>query len=544
MILILIYLILASVLIIGTGKFLSKILKLNHNNIFYDFINGLFILLIINWIISFFTGFSIYYNFTLLLIILSVIIYTFIKKDSFARIKIEQFSLFYKFVFGLIFLSVLYNSSQIPFLPDNESYYVQTIKWANEYGITKGLINLHPFLGQFSGWHILQASINYKLIFNDLNALLFLFYIYFLIDKFANYHYKQTNKPIELFLILQIIFTPFLLVFINSPSPDLPVIILSTTAFYLFLKNYKNPNNNEVKQLNIIVFLALLIKLTAFPLLVLLTILYFKHNKKLYIEIKQFMFLLVLSFTLLTTKNYIITGYIFYPFSWFGDIFNPDWQYPSILMNYMSELGKRDNFAIHLSASIFKDFYHWIFQGQLITAVNLFWLGLLVIFPFLSKKLQIDGLKIIYQTAIIYFLLILFISPNIRFYLYFLLFLTTVFIVSYYKLKYEKMSLIFVVLSMIIINFYTGKNDNYTFETHFVVNPISKYSGRIKRDKIGNLEYYYPTQKKLFWQTGDAKIPAVQKKQIEYFKKNFHFIPQKRTEFLKDGFFSSKIFSE
>jgi hypothetical protein len=52
-----------------------------------------------------------------------------------------------KFVLILILAFSLAKCAQLPFIIDNESYYIQTIKWLNEYGFVKGLANLHIFLG-------------------------------------------------------------------------------------------------------------------------------------------------------------------------------------------------------------------------------------------------------------------------------------------------------------------------------------------------------------------------------------------------------------
>jgi hypothetical protein len=58
-------------------------------------------------------------------------------------------------------------------LIDNETYYIQTIKWLNEFGFVKGLANLHPFFAQTSGWHILQSAFSFSYLpfsNNDLNG--------------------------------------------------------------------------------------------------------------------------------------------------------------------------------------------------------------------------------------------------------------------------------------------------------------------------------------------------------------------------------------
>src|SRR5690606_10458734 len=70
-------------------------------------------------------------------------------------------------------LLLVYAASGGGLLPDNETYYIQTVKWLNEAGYVSGLANLHIFLAQQSGWHLLQAVFSFPFLeieFNDLSA--------------------------------------------------------------------------------------------------------------------------------------------------------------------------------------------------------------------------------------------------------------------------------------------------------------------------------------------------------------------------------------
>jgi hypothetical protein len=57
----------------------------------------------------------------------------------------------------------------------------------------------------------------------------------------------------------------------------------------------------------------------------------------------------------------------------------------------------------------------------------------------------------------------------------------------------------------------------------------------------GNLLYYSPQKPPFFWLTGNGALPCVNKEQLDYFETNFHYVPQLRTENLKDGFYPKKI---
>ena len=69
----------------------------------------------------------------------------------------------------------------------------------------------------------------------------------------------------------------------------------------------------------------------------------------------------------------------------------------------------------------------------------------------------------------------------------------------------------------------------------------SKYDYVYKAEQLENLNYQNPVNIDFLWITGDGKLPAIKKEQIEYFKKNFHIIPQLRTGKLEDGFYAKPI---
>jgi len=105
-----------------------------------------------------------------------------------ANLKRETKTLsgFFKAILAIISILILAKCASPPFLIDSESYYIQTIKWLNEYGFVKGLVNLYLFLGQTSGWHILQSAFNFSFVydsFNDLSGLCLLLGNYYAIVR-------------------------------------------------------------------------------------------------------------------------------------------------------------------------------------------------------------------------------------------------------------------------------------------------------------------------------------------------------------------------
>jgi len=85
--------------------------------------------------------------------------------------------------------------------------------------------------------------------------------------------------------------------------------------------------------------------------------------------------------------------------------------------------------------------------------------------------------------------------------------------------------------------------DNSRFTVNEIVFPHSnsKLKTSFYKMKIGNLEFNSPDENSYFWTNGDGKLPCVNAQQIEYFKTYFHYVPQLRTQNIKDGFYSKKL---
>jgi len=140
-------------------------------------------------------------------------------------------------LFGLLAIGV---STFAPFINDHFGYYVGTVKWLSEYGIVKGISNINLVLGQQSSWHIFQASFD-QILDPFLRINLVIFFI------FTLYIFEKNKWALLLFL-------PFFLIYLQSPSPDLPVYCLAIICtIEVFDKNSK-PNYSALWLLAIYLF--------------------------------------------------------------------------------------------------------------------------------------------------------------------------------------------------------------------------------------------------------------------------------------------------
>ncbi|KXH85708.1 LIC_10190 family membrane protein [Chryseobacterium kwangjuense] len=123
-------------------------------------------------------------------------------------------------------LIIIFSSSFYPFILDHFGYYVPSIKWITEYGLVKGISNLDLTLGQMSVWHIFQAGFsNFSDPFLRINAVLLIIYTLYIFERKS---------------WIQLCFIPLLLLFSQSPSPDLPVIAFSLIILNEIISGNKN----------------------------------------------------------------------------------------------------------------------------------------------------------------------------------------------------------------------------------------------------------------------------------------------------------------
>ena len=193
---------------------------------------------------------------------------------------LKSLSVISKFILLTILIFSLFKCAQFPFIIDNESYYLQTIKWVNEYGFVKGLGNLHIFLAQNSPFHVLQAGFNFNFLtdrINDLNGFILVLSSGFFITEFE----KKYLQSFDIHWIgLVVVFNILFFQFVNAPSPDLLVVLLSQVIFYIYLENDIDLSNFKIL---IIFFLFLFfIKITIAPIGLLLLFILVKDRKRIF----------------------------------------------------------------------------------------------------------------------------------------------------------------------------------------------------------------------------------------------------------------------
>ena len=545
------------------GCFLDKTLGLKVKNFAVISILGLFLTTIIASIWAIFGRINLEFHIAILLLNITLFFsnkpaIVSIYRNFYFEIKALEKSL--KIFLGLIIFFIIAQCASVPYAIDNESYYIQTIKWINEFGFVKGLANIHIFLGQTSGWHITQSAFNFSFLynkFNDLSGFCLLLGNVFAIQKLNDYFKNQ--EKINLIIGLFPLANVFLFQFISAPSPDIPIYIFTFAIFAYFLENHSKINNETFNLISILVLFCLYIKTTAIGLCLLPLIMVFQNFKQL--KIYKITFFSILILGLFVAKNIIVTGYALFPMTNnFG--FISDYQIPEKITESYYSLTKY--FAYSLTENQFKQmtawevFLRWFSMPKLHGIFNKLSLFLVVFTPImLYKSFNQRKFWILYFMMSVQLLLLFLSSPQYRFFMNFILFFSFLWmaIVTTKRkqililLGFSTFATAFVLfiplnLKSLARNQHAISSSNFSMENIIFPYQNSKYKTDFERMENDHFNYNSPKNIDFFWGTADGEIPCVNKKQIDYFDKKYNVKPQMRSDYLKDGFYAKDTSKE
>ena len=86
--------------------------------------------------------------------------------------------------FFILSLPIVFAGSFYPFVIDHFGYYVPSIHWLREFGLTKGLANIELIYAQMSVWHIFQAGLsNFSDVFLRINVIFLVVFLLYILEK-------------------------------------------------------------------------------------------------------------------------------------------------------------------------------------------------------------------------------------------------------------------------------------------------------------------------------------------------------------------------
>lgn len=498
--------------------------------------------------------------FSLLLVMLTIAMYMLFADFKAMRLQFvgKTFSVRHVLFFAGIVLVVALAASMPAYLVDNESYYIQTIKWLNQYGFVPGLGNLHIFLNQQSGLHILQAALDFDTVydrFNDISA----FYLLVGLCWSAFAKAESSQQTVIYFKRLFPLATFLFLLLATSPTADLPVYVLSYYVIYKFVIHWHQSDLSHIFMMVILSLVVAYFKVTA-TLLVVFPLLLLVKNRA--ISSRCFVKSAVvglLFLVLFVAKNVVISGLPLYPLTTWTPV-RVSWQVNAALVSpyrvVTAALQGPSAIAGDARFNWLLQAKSWLFQGGVETYLNMAILvacmvGFYFLFKFKDKSMRWVLGVFLLQSVVLFF-----VSSQFRF---------------FFNLLYPAMMLIGIVL--IGNRLYILKGMRYAgfllgllvFATPQLVNiltdnPMMKNRLRLQatmlvmpstqsvvskaahQSREGNMRYYHAKEDDFFWSTNDVPLPAVQKKYLEYTKYYFKTRPQMRGTSLKDGFYANDSF--
>lgn len=439
----------------------------------------------------------------------------------------KEFWIFIKLnyrIFSIFTIIILLFGSFYPFILDHFGYYVPTVKWLSEFGLVKGISNLDLLLGQMSFWHFLEAGFsNFSDIYLRLNALLMVFYLIYILEKKSWFHF---------------LFFPILLLFIQSPSPDLPVIVFSLIILNEILEG--NKNSKILFALSVFVF-AIKPTMIWVPIFCLLySIFVLKSNLK-------FIILGTLIFILFILKNLYTFGFPIFPVSILD--LNLSWKPNAELLKLSSETAIQKTYDMQYSIAQIRSFStfdyikNWFVLDGIKSFIHFSFIFLMLIFSIYTFKKHKKPIYFLWISILIKTILILLFSAQYRF---FIDIFFVIFFILFYQTFSKKLILIttaiFTSISFLILSF-PQLLQNYipSFKLGYFMSGFSKDQwlkpAVFKLEKhetyqIGNLKFNvvkdYPF-------SFDTQLPAISP---EFLKEDLDagIFPQMITNNMKDGF--------
>lgn len=518
------YIVLSIVVIIpvlaGFGEVFQKFFGEIWSGLSAKLFSGMFLLGMIWQILAFFVPLNIWVEIASLTLGFLAFFYFRTYKYLFQFNKNEILKL------SFLVLIVMFSGSYFPFVLDHFGYYVPSINWISEYGLSKGLANFNLIYAQMSVWHILQAGFShFSDVFLRINVVFLIAYFIYVFEK------KAWNL---------LFFSPIFILFLQSPSPDLPAIGLS-----LMVLNEVILGNRNFKLLFAFSVFVFTIKSTIIWLPIFVFLYFVKR------ENFKFLWLGILVGLIYIFKNIWLFGYPFFPVQ-IGD-FGVSWLPNSEILKYSSEVAILKTYDLKFTISQIQHFttwdyiYNWFTINSYKKYIHILFILSLIFFGIFTFKKKEKLATILFISILLKSVFVLLFSAQYRFFLdvFFVIFL----MLFNEKIK-EKLSLLNFSFGALIILFlmsfpkilqsqiHSFKLGHYMqgFTKNQFIKPAYFELNSYQTFKIGNLEFNVPNYDLCF----DTPQPALSPDTVKKYGEAGIF-PQKISENLKDGFTWKKL---
>lgn len=427
---------------------------------------------------------------------------------------------------------ILLAGSFYPFILDHFGYYVPTIKWIKEIGLVKGISNLDLLLGQMSVWHILQAGFSsFTDVFLRLNTVLLIIYLIYILEKKSWLH---------------LVFFLVLFMFSQSPSPDLPSIVIALIILNEIISGNKNAGLLFALSVFVFAIKPTMIWVPIFTFLYVFFILNY-HVKA--------MFWGSIILLLFVIKNIWTFGYPIFPVQ-FGDL-GFSWKPNPEVLKISSQTAIQKTFDMQYSVSEINRFTpfdfvkNWLTLKGLKSIINTTFILSLSVFAVFAIITKNKVYNLLFISILLKSILVLCFSAQYRFFID--VFFVIAFVLLFNKINKRVALSVAVPLSILFIGFIAFPNllrqaipsfrpGNFMqgYNIQQIYQPSRFAWGKHQMHQIGNLKFNvvenYPY-------SFDIPLPAISPEFLKEYS-DAKIFPQKIGEGLKDGFVWRKMTAE
>lgn len=269
-------------------------------------------------------------------------------------------------IFAIIIFSCI--TSEYCQHPDTALYHANAIRWIEEYGVVKGLGNLHFRFAYNSALMPLQALFSFQWLLGQsmhtlTGGVCCMFFLYACLTN----HFVKSHEP-DLTDFLR--FSMILYIFrsrntISSPGTDIITLLMVCYGVIKWYESIQKKENVNVDQTLLCVFVLWVIslKVSAALLILLVSIPFVKliHEKRWNFIIGNVIFGLAVIIPWLI-RNVLISGYLLYPLGSL-DIFPVDWKIPIDILiedsHYITTFGRETQRLDTFDFSLYQWFPVW-----------------------------------------------------------------------------------------------------------------------------------------------------------------------------------------
>lgn len=241
----------------------------------------------------------------------------------------------------IAFLLFAYGASHGFMHYDSDLYHAQSIRWIEEYGVVKGLGNLHTRLAYNSASFCLTALYSMSFLGGQSFHVCAGFLAY-IVTMLSSRMFKKTSlKEFKLSNIARIVSLYYVLTIFDemvSPASDYFMVILTLGIMILYLELIENKEKNPFPYtlLSLLGLIVLSIKVSG-ALVVLLALypIYILLKGKDIKSLIKYVLLGIVTLVPFLVRNIILSGYLLYPFPQI-DLFNFDYKIPAWVAEFDS----------------------------------------------------------------------------------------------------------------------------------------------------------------------------------------------------------------